>query len=116
MRQIGVTSIASTINEADDNKNAKSHKVAMPTVLSFFDEAIGNNSVNKRLARIMNVLLNGCASHRLNLAVRVLTAPYEAELIKIQQVMTKLKTLIDKVVMRFISSWMCLLRLVVTLC
>jgi hypothetical protein len=55
---------------------------------------VGDNcGVNKRLANLMGVPLVGCASHRLNLAVKSILAPYEEDLEAVQSVMKKLRTL-----------------------
>lgn len=94
-------SLAPVINEPDESHNADTHRAAIATVLAFFDKTldqcvflVGDNcAVNKRLAHIMGVPLVGCASHRLNLAVRPLTEPLEAELEAIQSLMIRLRTL-----------------------
>ncbi|KAG2872304.1 hypothetical protein PC114_g26455 [Phytophthora cactorum] len=53
----------------------------------------GWSYVNKRLANIMGVLLVGCASHRLNLAVKQSLEPHEEDLENVQVLMRKLCTL-----------------------
>lgn len=100
---------APIINEPDDNHNAQSHMNAIETVLASFGKSltrvfflIGDNcSVNKKLARLMDVPLVGCVSHRLNLAVKLLTATHEAELGKIQSFMIKLRTLNQAAALRY---------------
>ncbi|KAE9033055.1 hypothetical protein PR001_g10333 [Phytophthora rubi] len=55
---------------------------------------VGDNcAVNKRMANLIGVPLVGCASHRLNLAVRDYLAPLDSELGEVQQLMRKLRTL-----------------------
>ncbi|KAG2883438.1 hypothetical protein PC117_g26026 [Phytophthora cactorum] len=52
-----------------------------------------SHAINKRLANIMGVLLVGCASHRLNLAVKQSLEPHEEDLENVQVLMRKLCTL-----------------------
>ncbi|KAG6950507.1 hypothetical protein JG688_00014120, partial [Phytophthora aleatoria] len=59
-------------------------------------------SVNQRLARLIEVPLVGCSSHRLNLAVRGLLAEYEDELDQVQQMMVKLRTLNQAAKLRYV--------------
>ncbi|ETL36846.1 hypothetical protein F441_11590, partial [Phytophthora nicotianae CJ01A1] len=74
---------------------------AIERFLPFFGKTINgckflvgdNCAVNKRLANLMNVPLVGCASHRLNLAVREFLVPFETALDQVQQLMRKLRTL-----------------------
>ncbi|ETN00559.1 hypothetical protein PPTG_18002 [Phytophthora nicotianae INRA-310] len=49
----------------------------------------------------MGVPLVGCASHRLNLALKAFLAPYEADLCDVQRLMKKLKTLSEGWCRRF---------------
>ncbi|EGZ09185.1 hypothetical protein PHYSODRAFT_525912 [Phytophthora sojae] len=49
--------------------------------------------LNKRLANLLGVPLIGCASHRLNLAVRNYLEPQDSILEEVQQLMRKLRTL-----------------------
>ncbi|ETV86037.1 hypothetical protein H257_02526 [Aphanomyces astaci] len=94
-------SLAPIIHEPDDYHSAKTHYTAIKSVLAMFKKTIkqcvflvGDNcSVNKKLAKLMSVPLIGCASHRLNLAVKAYTQQHEDELAKIQQLMMKLRTL-----------------------
>ncbi|ETV75850.1 hypothetical protein H257_09825 [Aphanomyces astaci] len=94
-------SLAPIIHEPDDDHSAKTHYTAIKSVLAMFKKTItqcvflvGDNcSVNKTLAKLMSVPLIGCASHRLNLAVKAYTQQHEDELAKIQQLMIKLRTL-----------------------
>ncbi|OWZ09520.1 hypothetical protein PHMEG_00017770 [Phytophthora megakarya] len=62
--------------------NAETHMAALAAFRSFL-----------RLARLMVVLLVGCANHRLNLAVRTLLEPHEAEMEQVQSLMKRLRTL-----------------------
>ncbi|KUF78770.1 Pre-mRNA-splicing factor 38A [Phytophthora nicotianae] len=61
-------------------------------------------SVNKRLARLMGIPLVGCASHRLNLAVRTLLEPHEADLEQVQSLMKRLRTLTQAAKLRLKTS------------
>ncbi|GMF80819.1 unnamed protein product [Phytophthora fragariaefolia] len=55
---------------------------------------VGDNcAVKKRLTNLIGVPLVGCASHRLNLAVRDYLALFDSELEEVQQLMHKLRTL-----------------------
>ncbi|ETP16151.1 hypothetical protein F441_09212 [Phytophthora nicotianae CJ01A1] len=55
---------------------------------------VGDNcAVNKRLSNLMAVPLVGCASHRLNLAMREYLAPHKNTLAEVQALMRKLRTL-----------------------
>ncbi|KAE8956029.1 hypothetical protein PR001_g31876, partial [Phytophthora rubi] len=93
--------MAPVMQEPDDKMNADGHMRAIMRFLPFFVKTIdqckflvGDNcAVNKRLANLMKVPLVGCASHRLNLAVRDFLAPYETALEEVQQLMRKLRTL-----------------------
>ncbi|GMF09568.1 unnamed protein product [Phytophthora lilii] len=93
--------MAPIMEEPDDQLSADGHLFAIERFLPVFGITIegckflvGDNcSVSKRLADIMGVPLVGCASHRLNLAVRDYLAPHEPALEEVQQVMRKLRTL-----------------------
>ncbi|ETN06716.1 hypothetical protein PPTG_12757 [Phytophthora nicotianae INRA-310] len=73
--------------------------IGIPAI--FFDKElsnciflVGDNcAVNMRLARLMGVPLVGCASHRLNLAVRTQLDPHEKDLEQVQSLMKRLRTL-----------------------
>ncbi|EGZ10835.1 hypothetical protein PHYSODRAFT_521288 [Phytophthora sojae] len=94
------------------------HLAALSTILQRFGKSINqvcflisdNSAVNKRLARIMGVPLVGCASHRLNLAVRLYTAPLENALAGIQKLMVKLRTLNHAAKLRFKTTLRPVLR------
>ncbi|KAG3113215.1 hypothetical protein PI125_g7540 [Phytophthora idaei] len=94
-------SMAPIVNEPDDNLKAESQRSALESVLAVFGKEVvhclflvGDNcSVNKKLVCLMNVRLVGCASHRLNLAARLPTADFQAELDLIQKLMVRLRTL-----------------------
>ncbi|OWZ09224.1 hypothetical protein PHMEG_00018107 [Phytophthora megakarya] len=94
-------SMAPIIDEPDDALNADGHAAAIARFLPFFGRSlenvlflVGDNcAVNKRLANLMGVPLVGCASHRLNLAVREHLAPHEDALAEVQALMRKLRTL-----------------------
>ncbi|ETK86180.1 hypothetical protein L915_09165, partial [Phytophthora nicotianae] len=58
---------------------------------------------NKRLARLMEALLVGCASHRLNLAVRNFLAPCEEELDQVQLLIKHLRTIKQAAKLRYTS-------------
>ncbi|KAG3107292.1 hypothetical protein PI124_g14164 [Phytophthora idaei] len=74
---------------------------ALASFLPFFGKnlsnvkfLVGDNcAVNKRLARIMGVPLVGCASHRVNLAVRSFLSPCEDDLDQVQLLMKHLRTI-----------------------
>ncbi|KAG6612736.1 uncharacterized protein IUM83_03207 [Phytophthora cinnamomi] len=94
-------SLAPIINGSDDLHNAVTHKAAFHDVLSYFGKTlsqvaflIGDNcSVNKKLARLMAVLLVSCSSRRFNLAVKGLTEQYKGQLSKVEQLIIKLLAL-----------------------
>ncbi|KAE8996964.1 hypothetical protein PF011_g15695 [Phytophthora fragariae] len=94
-------SMAPIIQELNDDLSARTHREYLAGVLETFGKAlsdcvylVGDNcSVNKRLATIMQVPLVGCASHRLNLAVRHHLEQYEEDLVIVQALMVKLRTL-----------------------
>ncbi|KAE8908969.1 hypothetical protein PF010_g7444 [Phytophthora fragariae] len=68
----------------------------MRRFLQFYDMSVfgGDNcAVNNRLAHLLAVPLVGCASHRLNLAVRGFLVPYDEAFEQVQQLMRKLRTL-----------------------
>ncbi|KAE9039880.1 hypothetical protein PR003_g6426 [Phytophthora rubi] len=68
----------------------------MRRFLQFDDMSVfgGDNcAVNNRLAHLLGVPLVGCASHRLNLAVRGFLVPYDEAFEQVQQLMRKLRTL-----------------------
>ncbi|ETP21726.1 hypothetical protein F441_04811 [Phytophthora nicotianae CJ01A1] len=97
VRPCPLLSLASIINGSDDRLNAKSHMSALASFLPFFGMdlsnvifLVGDNcAVNRRLAKLMGVLLVGCASHRRNLAVRRFLEPYEKELEQVQSLMKR---------------------------
>ncbi|KAG3111750.1 hypothetical protein PI124_g10585 [Phytophthora idaei] len=76
------------------------HMMAISRFLPFFGKSlddcrflVGDNcAVNKRLANLLRVPLIGCASHRLNLAMREYLEPYESSLEEVQRLMRKLRT------------------------
>jgi hypothetical protein len=100
-RRHPLLSMTPVVQEADDDHSADTHLRAIATFLPFFGKTlsqclfiVGDNcGVNKRLANLMGVPLVGCASHRLNLAVKSILAPYEEDLEAVQSVMKKLRTL-----------------------
>ncbi|POM64142.1 Hypothetical protein PHPALM_20371 [Phytophthora palmivora] len=98
--------------DADDTvivHNAEAHRDAFILILTVFGKKIDqviflvsdNCPLNKKLARLLNVPLVGCASHRLNLAVSILTKPMEDVLDKIQKLMVRLRTLNQSAKLRF---------------
>jgi hypothetical protein len=102
-------SMAPIMDEPDDNLGADGHLIAIERFLPFFGKTIegcrfivGDNcSVNKRLATIISVPLVGCASHRLQLAVRDYLVPFEAALEEVQTLMRKLRTLKQAAKLRY---------------
>ncbi|GMF49392.1 unnamed protein product [Phytophthora fragariaefolia] len=94
-------SLAPGIEDADDQMNAEGHLRAFARFLPFFGKSmsgckflVGDSCAgNKRLANLIGVPLVGCASHRLNLAVRDYLAPFDSEMEEVQQLMRKLRTL-----------------------
>ncbi|ETI52477.1 hypothetical protein F443_04389 [Phytophthora nicotianae P1569] len=62
-------------------------------MLDGWSNGIVNEPEDDRGANLMGVPLVGCASHRLNLALKAFLAPYEADLCEVQRLMKKLKTL-----------------------
>lgn len=109
-------SMAPIMEEPDDQLSADGHLLAIERFLPFFGKSIegckflvGDNcSVNKRLANIMGVPLVGCASHRLNLAVRDYLAPHEPALEEVQQLMRKLRTLKQAAKLRYRDLYFCI--------
>ncbi|KAE9260507.1 hypothetical protein PF008_g33086 [Phytophthora fragariae] len=93
--------MAPIIQEPNDDLSARTHREYLAGVLETFGKALSdcvylvddNCSVNKLLATIMQVPLVGCASHRLNLAVRHHLEQYEEDLVIVQALMVKLRTL-----------------------
>eukprot|EP00644_Phytophthora_capsici_P018605 jgi/Phyca11/128089/e_gw1.73.133.1 len=89
--------------------NAEAHRDAMVLILHVFGKTIDqvaflvsdNCSLNKRLARLLDAPLVGCASHRLNLAVTLVTASLESVLVKIQGLVVRLRTLNESAKLRF---------------
>ncbi|EGZ12810.1 hypothetical protein PHYSODRAFT_511059 [Phytophthora sojae] len=89
------------MDEPDDQLSADGHLTAIKRFLPFFGKSISgclflvgdNCGVNKRLANLLGVPLIGCASHRLNLAVRDYLEPHDSILEEVQQLMRKLRTL-----------------------
>ncbi|OWY97050.1 hypothetical protein PHMEG_00032513 [Phytophthora megakarya] len=94
-------SMAPIMDEPDDQMGADGHLIAIERFLPYFGKTVdgckfivGDNcAVNKRLANIMGMPLVGCASHRLQLAVRDYLTPHEAALEEVQTLMRKLRTL-----------------------
>ncbi|ETL33178.1 hypothetical protein L916_14313 [Phytophthora nicotianae] len=101
-------SMAPIMEEPDDQLSADGHLLAIERGCKFL---VGDNcSVNKRLADIMGVPLVGCASHRLNLAVRDYLAPHELALEEVQQLMCKLRTLKQAAKLRLKTSLVPIMR------
>ncbi|KAG3013494.1 hypothetical protein PC121_g9457 [Phytophthora cactorum] len=99
--QYPLLSMAPVMDEPGDHLTAEGHLMEIERFLPFFGKTIqgvkflvGDNcAVNKRLAKLMKVPLVGCASHRLNLAVRDFLRPHESALEEVQQLMRKQRTL-----------------------
>eukprot|EP00644_Phytophthora_capsici_P003682 jgi/Phyca11/129211/e_gw1.82.100.1 len=93
--------MAPIVDDTTADHTADSHVSFLESVLPFYKRDIrsiaylvGDNcSVNTRLADLLNVPFIGCASHRLNLAVKLFLAEYEHQLDQIQQLMRKLRGL-----------------------
>ncbi|EGZ12619.1 hypothetical protein PHYSODRAFT_337039 [Phytophthora sojae] len=93
--QYPLLSLAPVMDEPDDRLSADGHLTAIKRFLPFFGKSISgclflvgdNCGVNKRLANLLGVPLIGCASHRLNLAVRDYLEPHDSILEEIQQLM-----------------------------
>ncbi|EGZ18221.1 hypothetical protein PHYSODRAFT_286047 [Phytophthora sojae] len=95
-------SMASLLDALDDDLSAQGHLEFLATMLPR-DYGVqlaqcrflvaDNCAVNRRLATLMSVLLVGCASHRLNLAVQADMASHEQDLTAVQALMVKLRTL-----------------------
>ncbi|ETM31074.1 hypothetical protein L914_21277 [Phytophthora nicotianae] len=81
VRQAPLLSMAPIINGPNDSLNPESHMAAVSAGGPSFGD---NYAVNKRLARLLGLPLVGCASHRLNLAVKSFIAPHEEELEQIE--------------------------------
>ena len=88
--------------EALNDHSAEQHKLFLSNTLEIYGKNIDDNvsvligdncMVNKKLARICGVPLIGCASHRLNLAVKNYLKPDEIILQKIQEIMKLFKNL-----------------------
>ncbi|ETO83621.1 hypothetical protein F444_02386 [Phytophthora nicotianae P1976] len=104
-------SMAPVVNEPEDDRGAESLLAAISTFLPFFGKNVGDIcSVNKKLANLMGVILVGCASHRLILALKAILAPYEADLCKVQRLMKKLKTLSEGAKLRLVKPLRPVLR------
>lgn len=84
----------------DGSFTAEAHALFMEETLMNFGKhvqsisvLIGDNcNVNKCIADRLGVPLLGCASHRLNLAVKLFLHPHDGVLEKVHQFMTKLST------------------------
>ncbi|ETK70879.1 hypothetical protein L915_21792 [Phytophthora nicotianae] len=85
--------MAPIIDEPDDALNADGNAAAIARLDDVLFLVGDNYEVNKQLANLMGVPLVGCASHRLNLAVREYLAPHEDALAEVQALMRKLRTL-----------------------
>ncbi|KAG3093117.1 hypothetical protein PC121_g3350 [Phytophthora cactorum] len=91
--QYPLLSMAPVMDEPGDHLTAEGHPMAIERFQPFFGKTIqgvkflvGDNcAVNKRLAKLMKIPLVGCASHRLNLAVRDFLRPHESALKEVQQ-------------------------------
>ncbi|KAG6942347.1 hypothetical protein JG688_00018167 [Phytophthora aleatoria] len=101
VRHCPLLSMAPIINGPDECLNVEYHMSALASFLPFIGKNLSNVmflvddicAVNKRLARLMGVPLVGCASNRLNLAVRRFLEPYEKELEQVQSLMKRLQTI-----------------------
>ncbi|KAG3081294.1 hypothetical protein PI125_g20221 [Phytophthora idaei] len=83
VRHCPLLSMAPIINGPDECLNVEYHMSALASFLPFIGKNLSNVmflvddicAVNKRLVRLMGVPLVGCASNRLNLAVRRFLEP-----------------------------------------
>ncbi|KAG2786613.1 hypothetical protein PC116_g10761 [Phytophthora cactorum] len=113
--QYPLLSMAPVMDEPGDHLTAEGHLMAIERFLPFFGKTIqgvkflvGDNcAVNKRLAKLMKVPLVGCASHRLNLAVRDFLRPHESALEEVQQLMRKQRTLNQAAKLRYANFVIC---------
>ena len=84
-----------------ENFNAASHVDFIMSNLLFSKKNVScvkllvadNEPLNKRIAKDLGIQMIGCASHRLNLAVKEFLKPHEPTLEKIQKYMVKLSSL-----------------------
>ncbi|ETM57088.1 hypothetical protein L914_00036, partial [Phytophthora nicotianae] len=91
--------MAPLINEANDDHGTRAQPfLATMLVLDY---------VNRRLASRMGVPLEGCASHRLKLAVQAYLKRYEEDLAQIQALMRKMKTLNHAAAHRYMTISFC---------
>ncbi|ETN20376.1 hypothetical protein PPTG_03398 [Phytophthora nicotianae INRA-310] len=110
--QYPLLSLAPIVVDAAGRFDAETHMAALAAFLPYFGKdlsncifLVGDNcAVNKRLARLMGIPLVGCASHRLNLAVRTLLEPHEADLEQVQSLMKRLRTLTQAAKLRLKTS------------
>ncbi|KAE9063807.1 hypothetical protein PF006_g30855 [Phytophthora fragariae] len=94
--------MAPLLEAEDDDLIARGHRAFLATMLprdygvqlEQCRFVVGDNcSVNRRLATLMGVPLIGCASHRLNLAVKADMASHEDDLAAVHVLMVKPRTL-----------------------
>lgn len=96
-------------DEAVIAHNAEAHRDAFVLVLTVFGKSVDqviylvsdNCPLNKKLARLLDIPLVGCPSHRLNLAVSIITEPLEDTLGNIQKLMVRLRTLNQSAKLRY---------------
>lgn len=103
-------SMAPLLDTLDEDLTARGHIEFLATMLprdygvqlEQCRFVVGDNcSVNRRMATIMGVPLVGCASHRLNLAVKADMSTHEDDLAAVHALMVKLRTLNQSAKLRY---------------
>ena len=100
----------STMDQKDFT--ARSHKDYIMHVLDMYDRSvdsvqclIGDNcSTNKLLANLMQVPLVGCASHRLNLAVKKIYEDNIELIEKVDEIMANLNNLKNRIILGYLMQ------------
>ncbi|ETK97286.1 hypothetical protein L915_00149 [Phytophthora nicotianae] len=101
--------MAHLLNDEEEGLSARGHMEFLATMLPRdYGKQLGMCcflvadicSVNRRLATLMGVPLVGCASHRLNQAVKLKLVHYEEEPDTVQKLMLKLRTLAQSAKLR----------------
>lgn len=103
--------LAFTNLEDEENLGASSHKTTILEILRFYNKnysnvacLIGDNcSTNRSIARIAKCFFVGCASHRLNLGVKLLLQSYSDLVTAIHKIMVHLRTIKGRAALRKLS-------------
>ncbi|KAG3108295.1 hypothetical protein PI125_g11958 [Phytophthora idaei] len=102
--------LAPLINEEEEDRSARGHMEFLATMLPRdYGKQLGqccflvadNCAVSRRLATLMGVPLVGCASHRLNRAVQVEMEDYEDDLVAVQKLTIRMRTLTQSAKLRY---------------